>query len=403
VAAIDSLHTALQPSSVFLKENTMNHLPSDVLVDLLAKQEPPCLSLYQPTHRSHPDNTQDVIRFGNLIKEMESSLQQRYHDKDTQALLEPFRALANNAEFWNHALDGLAVFGGSGRFDVFKLQRSVPELAIAADSYHLKPLLRILQSADRFQILALSRDSVRLFEGNRDMLDEVELTAEVPRQQQDVVGESVTEHYQAVHSAPSSQGAGVRHGQGSKTDVLDAETEKFFRAVDRAIQEHYSKPSGLPLLLAAMPQYHALFRKVSRNPMLMKEAIDVNADAISTDELRKRAWQTIEPDYAADLVQIGEQFHSNRAKGQSNDDLSDIAAAAVHGRVDTLLVEAERHIPGRMTPDTARISFDEVSDPAVDDLLDDVAEVVLKTGGKVLVVPKSRMPTQSGLAAIYRF
>lgn len=135
----------------------------------------------------------------------------------------------------------------------------------------------------------------------------------------------------------------------------------------------------------------------------MKEAIDISADAISTDELRKRAWQTIEPDYAADLMQLGEQFRSNHAKGKSNDDLSDIAAAAVHGRVDTLLVEAERHIPGRMMPDTARISFDNISDPEVDDLLDDVAEVVLKTGGKVLVVPKSRMPTQSGLAAIYRF
>ncbi|RZI41411.1 hypothetical protein EGT07_17640 [Herbaspirillum sp. HC18] len=383
----------------------MNHLPNDVLVDLLANQEPPCLSLYQPTHRSHPDSTQDAIRFGNLIKEMESSLQQKYRNKDTCALLEPFRALASNAEFWNHARDGLAVFAGNGRFDVFKLQRPVPELATVADSYHLKPLLRILQSADRFHVLALSRDSVRLFEGNRDMLDEVDLTAEVPLQQQDVLGEGDAQHYQAVHStAPGdSQGAAVRHGQGSKSDALDAGTEKFFRAVDRAIQEHYSKPSGLPLLLAALPQYHALFRKISRNSLLMKDAIDINADAISIDELRKRAWQTIEPDYVADLVQLGDQFHSNRAKGQSNDDLSDIAAAAVHGRVDTLLVEAERHIPGRMEPDTARISFDNVSDPEVDDLLDDVAEVVLKTGGNVLVVPKSRMPTQSGLAAIYRF
>lgn len=383
----------------------MNHLPSAVLLDLLARQEPPCLSLYQPTHRSHPDNTQDVIRFGNLLNEMESSLQQKYRNKDARALLEPFRALASNAEFWNHTLDGLAVFGGSGRFDVLMLQRPVPELAIVADSYHLKPLLRIVQSADRFQVLALSRDSVRLFEGNRDMLDEVELTAEVPLQQQDVLGESDAQHYRAMrNTAPGdSQGAVVRHGHGSKSDVLDAETEKFFRAVDSAIQEHYSKPSGLPLLLAALPQHHALFRKISQNPQLMKEAVDINADAISIDELRQRAWQTIEPDYAADLVQLGEQFRSNRVKGKSNDDLSDIAAAAVHGRVDTLLVEAERHIPGRMAPDTARISFDDVGNPEVDDLLDDVAEVVLKTGGNVLIVPKSRMPTQSGLAAIYRF
>jgi hypothetical protein len=399
------LRIALYSFSAFRKENVMNHLSNDVLVDLLTRQEPPCLSLYQPTHRSHPADAQDVIRFGNLIKELESSLQQKYRNKDARALLAPFRALANNAEFWKHTLDGLAVFGGSERFDVFKLQRPVSELAIVADSYHLKPLLRILQSADRFQVLALSRDSVRLFEGNRDMLDEIELTAKVPRQLQDVLGEGNAPHYQAVHNtAPGDgQGAAVRHGQGSKSDVLDAGTEKFFRAVDRSIHEHYSKPSGLPLLLAALPQHHALFRKISQNPLLMEEAIDISTDVVSTDELRKRAWQTIEPDYAADLTRLGEQFRSNHAKGKSNDDLSDIAAAAIHGRVDTLLVEADRHIPGRMTPDTARISFDDAGDPEVDDLLDDVAEVVMKTGGKVLVVPKSGMPTQSGLAAIYRF
>jgi hypothetical protein len=39
----------------------------------------------------------------------------------------------------------------------------------------------------------------------------------------------------------------------------------------------------------------------------------------------------------------------------------------------------------------------------VDDLLDDLGERVLATGGEVVVVPTERMPTESGLAAIYRY
>ena len=31
---------------------------------------PPCISLYQPTHRRHPDNQQDPIRFRNLVTEV---------------------------------------------------------------------------------------------------------------------------------------------------------------------------------------------------------------------------------------------------------------------------------------------------------------------------------------------
>jgi hypothetical protein len=33
----------------------------------------------------------------------------------------------------------------------------------------------------------------------------------------------------------------------------------------------------------------------------------------------------------------------------------------------------------------------------------DMAEIVLKAGGHVVIVPAERMPTQTGVAAIYRF
>jgi hypothetical protein len=36
-------------------------------------------------------------------------------------------------------------------------------------------------------------------------------------------------------------------------------------------------------------------------------------------------------------------------------------------------------------------------------LLDDLSAVVLQNGGEVIIVPAERMPTDTGLAAIYRF
>jgi hypothetical protein len=41
--------------------------------------------------------------------------------------------------------------------------------------------------------------------------------------------------------------------------------------------------------------------------------------------------------------------------------------------------------------------------PEVDDLLDDLGELALKKGGQVVIVPQERMPTKTGIAAIYRF
>jgi hypothetical protein len=112
----------------------MNLLTRELLTDLLAASEPPCLSLYLPTHRHHPENQQDPIRYRTLVKELEQSLLHKYAAPAAAALLAPFEALTGDSEFWNHTLDGLAVFGGPGTFRAFGLQRTVEPLAVAADS-----------------------------------------------------------------------------------------------------------------------------------------------------------------------------------------------------------------------------------------------------------------------------
>ncbi|MEZ4482777.1 MAG: hypothetical protein R3B97_16875 [Dehalococcoidia bacterium] len=120
------------------------------LAELGAARQPPCLSLYQRTHRRYPDNQQDPIRFRNLVGEMKASLRQEYPAEEADAILEPFEALGHDHAFWNHTLDGLAVFGGPSFFRVIRLQRPVVELVVVADTFHTKPVRRLLQSTDRY-------------------------------------------------------------------------------------------------------------------------------------------------------------------------------------------------------------------------------------------------------------
>lgn len=366
--------------------------------------EPPCLSLYQPTHRHHPDTQQNPIRFKNLVRVLETSLKEKHASKDIRALLEPFHMLAGDLPFWTHQRDGLAVLATSSLFRVYRLQRPVPELAIVADSFHTKPLLRILQSADRFQILALDRAQMRLFEGNRDSVDEVELPDLVPTRLTDVTGERepTKSDVTVAVSAGASGGAPVYKGGGAK-DESRADTEWFFRAVDRAILEHYSRPSGFPLILAALPEHHTTFRRISRNHALIDEGINIHPDALTVEALRERAWQVVEPSYLGRLAALREEFGAAQPRGLASDDLVRVAEAAVAGRVATLLIEAEREVPGRIDAATGRVEFADLAHPDVDDTLDDLAELVLNAGGRVVVVPAARMPSKTGLAAIYRF
>jgi hypothetical protein len=45
----------------------------------------------------------------------------------------------------------------------------------------------------------------------------------------------------------------------------------------------------------------------------------------------------------------------------------------------------------------------DLSNPDVDDLLDDMGELVIKMGGQVIVLPIDKMPSETGLAAIFRY
>lgn len=383
----------------------MNHpLTHRALAELTSFASPPCLSLYQPTHRRHPENQQDPLRFRHGIEALSISLRQRHNSTETQALLAPFYALAADAGFWNHTLDGLAVLGGAGLFRVFVLARPMPELAVVADSFHTKPLRRVLQSAGRYQVLGLSLNKIRLFEGDRDAISEIELAPGVPRTSNDALGDELSDPHLTVSSYGGVGGARtpMHHGHGSKKDEVDKDAERFFRAVDRAVAEHHSKASGLPLVLAALPEHHHLFRQVSRNAMLLDAGIDVNPDALSPEQLRQRAWQAVAPQYQAEQTRWADEFGAARVKGLGSDNLHDVGRAAAAGRVSTLLIEAERQIAGHLDDLSGRIVASELHYPQIDDVLDDLGELVEKMGGQVHVLPADRMPSTAGLAATYR-
>ena len=380
----------------------MSSLTQDYPAILSGDHESPCLSLYQPTHRQHPDNTQDPIRFRNLVKKLEASLQQKYPKREIKSLIQPFEDLAEDRSFWNHTADGLAVLSAPGLFRVYRLQRPVTELVVVADSFHTKPLMRITQSADRYQILALSRNAFKVFEGNRDALGEILPIEGVPQAADELLGKDASAR-EGAHRTYGPSGDAAWHGTDVKQDATDRDTGQFFRAVDRAVLQHCSQPSGMRLILAALPEHHHQFRAISSNPFLMKEALDIHPDDLSLDALRERAWQLVQPYYLERLAGLVEAFGAAAAKGQGADELGEIAKAAFKGwRARTMSASRRTGCRSPLAVSGSNSSGD-LDNPEVDDVLDDLGEHVLKAGGEVIIVPVERMPTQSGAAAIYRF
>lgn len=369
--------------------------------EMIFSQGTPCISLYQPTHRHSPGNKQDPIVFKNLIREIENSLGLTYAKNDIATIMKPFYQLEAEKMFWNHTLDGLAILATADKCIVYRLNKTVREQVAVSDSFNLKPLIKIFQSMGKYQLLGLSRSEFSLYEGDMDGLVEIEMDSETPQTIEQVLGGQFTDPF-LTFGSHGDGGTIMYHGHGGKKDEIDKDAEKFFRYVDGFVAENYSKPSRLPLILVAVTEHHGVFEKISNNPFLMEEGIKGSYRSLTLEQMIEKAGELLKPIFLEKTQNLVKSFEQAKANGQGSADLAEISKAAFENRVETIMIEALRVMPGRINPMTGAIESGGMNNPT-DDILDDLTEMVLKKKGEVLVLPKELMPGDSGVAAIYRY
>jgi hypothetical protein len=364
----------------------------------------PAVSIYLPTHRKSADTRQNGIRFKTLLQQAKEEVGRSDHAAEAEAALAELDALADDNAFWQHQLDGLAVFRSPTFFAMYRLGRPVEERVAVADSFHVKPLVRILQTAGTYQLLALTQKSVTLYEGTMDRLDEVPLDDEVPTSIKQALGSDFDGQLNA-NSYGGLSYSGMFHGHHDRKDDRDADLERYIRAVDRAVYEFHGRESDLPLYFAGDVDYHDRFFKISHHPRLVKKGVRINPDAVEVgpDRLRAEMADVIRPDFEEEVHELVEQFGNAKAKGQGSDQIADVAQAAAQGRVLTLLVDQHKSVGGRLEPGTGVFTAADESEPDADDVLDDLCELCLKTDSKVRVIPSDVHPSQTGVAAVYRY
>jgi hypothetical protein len=397
---------------------------------LLAPHEPPCLSLYQPTHRNVPDNTVDQPTFRHLVESLEMALSLTHGREAIERHLHPFHLLADDRHFWQHTGAGLAMLASAGQARVFHLPRPVKPLASVAKRFHTLPLVRIAAASDRFHVLALTSREAHLYEGLQSgpgdtpqRLVPVPLAGgDEPGAHGEIVRESIVDaetfqpHRVQRGMGPSGLGYGsiVHGGTGSKQDDIDADTEIFCRAVDETVHERVSKHADLPLVLVALPRLAAVFRGLSKNRMLLEEFVPHDPKLLSPDDMAALVAPIFSAARQRRIDRAIRTFTHARDRDLAAGDLADIGRAAVAGRVATLLIEADRFETGRFDRATGAIATDgepprdqsrggDIPAVQAEDLFGALAETVLLHGGGILSLERNAMPTETGVAAIYRY
>ena len=136
---------------------------------------------------------------------------------------------------------------------------------------------------------------------------------------------------------------------------------------------------------------------------MLEPGIECSYEFLETEKLTEKALKIIEPIYLKKIKNLVNCFETAKANSSGSDDLSQIVKAAFENRVKTVLIQENKTIPGKIDYSTGKIELGDIQNPDCDDILDDLAELVLKNRGDVMILPKEKMPGDTGVAGIYRY
>lgn len=382
-------------------------LNRDLIYELIEQNNHPSFTLMMPTHGLPPERDNDPLQFKNLVNELEAKIQANGLEKHLD-LISKLHRVEEDRDFWNHQSSGLAVFIHPEYLKVVQVQVPLPAMTIVSDTFHVKPLYRYYQESGRFQVLVLGQDHVHLYEGNRFKLEKVDIGEKVPTSMKEALGHELTDdHYNTATASgkgtnkQANQGTGhVVHGYMEISQEKENDIRRFFNRVDEAITLHFSRPSGLPLILAALSENQAFFREASKNELLVEDGIVGDVSHLGVNDLKDRAWEAYSVQYEKEVDEILERQALAETQHLSHSLLEDVALDAMDGKVDILLVEDKRIIKGRVDQENRRIEY---LDTGVDDVLDDLSALVIEKSGRVILLPAEKMPHSGGAVSINRF
>jgi len=364
------------------------------------------VSVYMPTHRAGQEIRQDPIRLKNLLSETRERARERGVDpgRIDEALARPER-LVDETVFWRNQGDGLGLLIDGEEMRTLRLPSSVEEFAEVGGRFNVRPLLPAVTTGERFHLLVLALNIVRLYDCSRSGYREVDLE-DIPESLSETIGWDVEQKSLQFHTGAAPRGAETRaavfHGQGSggEEDTRE-EIKQFLLRVDKGLDGLIGSHDR-PMVLAAEQRVGSMYQDVSKHARLSDEVIEGNPEHVSMDDLHERAVEIVTPTLDAErrdaMTLINSEAHPDRvAVG-----VGDVLDALIDARAGDVAVRKQPALWGRFH-EHAGVEVSKQRTSEDEDLLDRLVHKALETGASVYAVEESDLPRESAAAALLRF
>lgn len=357
---------------------------------LAAARSDLAISVYVPSTPQTQKAKAVQIEFANLFKEGLSQLEEADADKRSIAALKALADdLAADEEFWRFQANSLAVLMTPSSIRSFRLPNRIEANVEVSDRFHLKPLLRAITFPHEAFVLALAENEVRLIEVLSDMPAAEVKVKELPKSAADATGRST------VNDRSYSR----RIGGGEGQKVL---LRQYARAVDAALRA-FLAGRETPLILAATEPLASIYAEVNTYPFLLARRIAASPADMNAARLSEEARPILDDHYKEEISAVRALYDTRAKDGRATTDISDAARAATFGAVDTLLVELDDVVHGRIDETSGAVDFAGKETAASYGVVNEIAVRAMAGGARVLSVRREDIPGEGALAAILRY
>jgi hypothetical protein len=356
---------------------------------LLTTRDPLCVSIYVPTSPVTQEAQASRIELKNLAADAIGQLEAVQADRRAVSeMREALESLVDDDDFWTEQARSLAVFAAPDRVRTFRLPNRLTTVVEVGDRFYVKPLLRAVSFPQAALVLALAAGSVRLVEILRDGPPFTITVPDMPSDAASAAGKASI--------ADRSPSARLQGSEGQKVRL-----RQFARKVDQALRGAIGGLE-LPLILAATEPLESIYRSLNSYPHLVDMGIRGSPEGATDDELAAAARTILDDVYEREVSAIRDRFEQRFSNDRASTDVATVARAATYGAVDTLLVDIEAKVPGRVDEDTGAVAFAD-DDASSYGVVDEIARRVLLSGGRVLAVRTPAVPGGGPVAAILRY
>lgn len=364
----------------------------------LFQEEEPILSISMNAESNSFEVEAMQIQFQNLLKNAHEKVCDAYDEKVCNQYLDQVRGLREEAPFWRSIPRSVVFYITPEKVYYYRLSVPVSEGVTLSEDPYVLPLIANFQYVSYYHLLCLSHDHFKLFNGRGSELQEIDLPEDAPDDHDKALGEELTGGSLNVSDYNGTGAHGMFHGHNEKSNEQQIDQVNYFRIVDKYVYENYTRPTDLPLVVFALPENLADFERLTKNPKFDETTVEASPAQLTDAQIQEKAGKVVGEIIERRYKKLVDRFNEASPEYRLEAQYGDLAMASVQGKIDTLLLEDHYQVNG-----TIDENGQHQHGPEKNAYINQLVINVLNTNGKVYVLDKTDMPSNTGVAAILRF